>query len=96
MVIAEISAFPIGKGESLGESVAEVLGVIKGSGLKYEPGPMGTAVEGEWDEVMKLITMCREVLLRSNNRIYMTIKIDERKGSNHSMAHKMRAVEGRI
>lgn len=96
MVIAEISAFPIGKGESLSESVAEVVKVIKGSGLKYQLGPMGTAIEGEWDEVVKLITRCRDVLIQSNNRIYMTIKIDERKNMAHGMAHKMSAVENKL
>lgn len=96
MVIAEISAFPIGKGESLSESVAEVLRVIRESGLKYQLGAMGTVVEGEWDEIIKVITGCREVLVRSNNRIYMTIKIDERKAVNHDMVHKLRAVEEKL
>lgn len=96
MVVAEISAFPIGKGESLSEWVGEVVRAIKESGLKYQLGPMGTTVEGEWDEVVKLITKCRDVLIRSNNRIYMTLKIDERKTVTHGMAHKIRAVEDRL
>ena len=96
MVVAEISAFPIGKGESLSESVAEVVKVIKESGLKYQLGSMGTAVEGEWDEIMKLFTRCRNVLIQSNNRIHMVLKIDERKGVTHNIAYKIRAVEDKV
>ena len=96
MVIAEISAFPIGKGESLSESVAGVLRIIKESGLEYQLGPMGTTIEGEWDEVIKVITGCRQELIKSNNRIYMTLKIDERKEATHGMLHKMKAVEDKL
>ena len=96
MVIAEISAFPIGKGESLSESVAGVVRVIKESGLKYQLGPMGTTVEGEWDDIMNLVNGCRNVLVESNNRIYMVLKIDERKNSKHGMAHKTGAVKDKL
>ena len=96
MVIAEISAFPIGKGESLSESVAEVVKVIKASGLNYQFGSMGTSVEGEWSEVMKLVDKCRDVLIESNNRIYMVLKIDERKDLKHDMNHKVKAVDERL
>lgn len=96
MVVAEISAFPIGKGESLSESVAEVVRVVKERGLKYQLGPMGTTVEGEWDEIVELFTKCRNVLIESNNRVYMSLNIDERKDVTHDMAHKIRAVEDRV
>lgn len=96
MVIAEISAFPIGKGESLSAAVAGVIKVIKESGLDYQLGPMGTTVEGDWDQVMRVISGCREALIQSNNRIYMTLKIDERKGETHGMVHKMKAVEEKL
>ncbi len=92
MVVAEISAFPVGKGESLGESVAEVVEVIKRSGLKYQIGAMGTTVEGEWDQIVELFTRCRNALTLSHNRIYMCLKIDERKTPTHNIAHKMDAV----
>ena len=96
LVVAEISAFPIGKGESLSKPVAEVVKVIKESGLKYQIGAMGTTVEGEWHQIMKLFTKCRNKLIASNNRIYLILKIDERKSPTHSMAHKIKAIKEKM
>lgn len=93
MVVAEISAFPIGKGESLSKSVAEVVKIIKESGLKYQIGAMGTTVEGEWNQIMELFTECRNKLTESYSRVYMSLKTDERKTKSHSIAHKIKIVE---
>ena len=59
LVVAEISAFPIGEGESLSKSVAEVVKAIKESGLEYQIGAMSTAIEGEWEQIIKLFTKNR-------------------------------------
>ncbi|MEK7574201.1 MAG: MTH1187 family thiamine-binding protein, partial [Patescibacteria group bacterium] len=96
IVVAEISAFPIGEGESLSQSVAEAVKVIKESGLKYQIGAMGTAVEGEWGQIIKLFTKCRDKLIASHNRIYLMLKIDERKSPTHGIIHKIKAVEEKI
>ncbi|PIP43182.1 MAG: hypothetical protein COX17_08500 [Deltaproteobacteria bacterium CG23_combo_of_CG06-09_8_20_14_all_60_8] len=96
LVVAEISAFPIGKEESLSKSVAEVVKAIKESGLKYQIGAMGTTVEGEWNQIMKLFTKCRNKLITSNNRIYLMLKIDERKSPTHSIAHKIKVIREKI
>lgn len=96
IVVAEISAFPIGEGESLSQSVAKVVKVIKESGLKYQLGAMGTTVEGEWSRVIKLFTKCRDKLIASHNRIYLMLKIDERKSLVHGIAHKIKAVQEKM
>ncbi len=96
MVIAEIAAFPIGEGESLSKPVAKVVKIIKESGLKYQIGAMGTTVEGEWEEILELFTKCRNKLIESHNRIYMSLKTDERRTESHSLAHKIKAVEEKI
>ncbi|OGZ26757.1 MAG: hypothetical protein A2365_02500 [Candidatus Nealsonbacteria bacterium RIFOXYB1_FULL_40_15] len=91
MVIADLTIFPVGAGEGLALEVAKVVKVIKGSGLKHLVGSMGTSVEGEWDEIMTLITQCR-ASLRGTHRVYYVIKIDERDDPEHSMEHKISAV----
>ncbi|MEK7624633.1 MAG: MTH1187 family thiamine-binding protein [Patescibacteria group bacterium] len=96
IVVAEISAFPIGEGESLSKSVAMVVKVIKESGLKYQLGAMGTTVEGEWGQVIKLFTECRNRLISSHNRIYLMLKIDERKSLTHGIVHKIKAIKEKI
>ena len=92
-LLAEFSIIPVGKGESLSKDVAEVLRIVEQSNLRYKFGPMGTTVEGEWEEVMGLIKRCRDKLLEGRSRVYLTIKIDDRKGAKNRITGKVRSVE---
>ena len=49
-MLAEFSIVPIGKDVSLSKYVAKSLDIIDKSGIEYRMNPMGTVVEGEWDE----------------------------------------------
>ena len=52
-MLAELEIIPIGtKSASLSGLLAEVAKLIDASGLDYRVGPMGTVVEGEWDQIM--------------------------------------------
>ena len=95
-MIAEFSIIPVGKGESLSADVAQVLEIVRESGLAYDLGPMGTSVEGEWDVVMALVKKCRDKLLETNNRIHITVKIDDRKGTAGRLKGKVESVESRL
>jgi len=94
--MAEFSMFPVDKGESLSEYVARVLGIIDGSGLSYRLNPMGTVIEGEWDEVMEVIKECHQQLAQDCNRISTSIKIDYRKGKEPRMDTKIKGVEEKV
>lgn len=87
---------PVGKGESLSKDIAQVLKVIDEGGLPYDFGSMGTTVEGEWDAVMDLVKDCHDKMLESNNRIYLVIKIDERKGAKDRITGKVKSVEEKL
>ncbi len=79
-MLAELELVPVGtKSASLSTLLVEVAKMIDGSGLDYRVGPMGTVVEGEWDQVMQLAKRCHEVLLQSTDRVMTTIRIDDRK-----------------
>jgi uncharacterized protein (TIGR00106 family) len=58
VVLLEFSMFPSTKGESMSQYVARILDVIDKSGLPYQLTVMGTIIEGEWDEVMGVVTDC--------------------------------------
>ena len=62
MLLAEISMWPMDKGESVGAYVAPLLDIIDRSGLAYRLGPLGTSIEGEWDDVMSVLRQCFEHL----------------------------------
>ncbi len=93
MIMVEMSMFPVDKGESLSAYVAEVLDIVDQSGLHYRLNPMGTVIEGGWDEVMAVVKQCHQALEQDCNRIATTIKIDFRKGNTLRMEAKMEAVE---
>jgi len=93
MVLAEFSMFPTDKGESVSAYVSQVINEIDKSGLNYKLTPMGTVLEGSWDEVMDLISRCFKILEPQSNRIYSVIKIDYRKTDKSRMASKVEKIE---
>jgi uncharacterized protein (TIGR00106 family) len=95
-VIVDFSIFPVDKGESVSAYVSRAVKLIKESGLAHQLGPMGTSIEGEWDEVMALVGRCLEALKKDCSRVYMTIKVDYRKGASGRMTHKIQSIESNV
>ena len=93
-MIAEISVIPIGEGIDLASYVARVVKIIDESGLDYKLNAMGTVVEGDSDRVFDLIKKCHNKMLETAQRVYTTVKIDERKDKKVKMIeHKVQAIE---
>jgi uncharacterized protein (TIGR00106 family) len=95
-MLAEFSIIPIGVGVSVGYQLAEVLKIVDASGLPYKVNPMGTVVEGEWDEIMKLIHKCHSAAMKSGERMLTTIAIDDRKGKPDRIQEKVKSIERRL
>ena len=96
MVLLEFSMSPFDKGESLSQYVARSIDIVDKSGLPYQLTPMGTIVEGEWDEVMAVVTACFKRMSVDCNRVTTSIKIDYRAGKVGRMQAKVRAVEEKL
>ena len=96
MVLLEFAMYPVGKGESLSPYVARSLDIIDRSGLAYQLTPMGTILEGEWDEVMAVVTACFEAMRADCPRIEVALKVDYRAGDGSRLASKVAAVEERL
>ena len=94
--LAELSIFPLDKGASVSSYVAKMLKIIQNSALEYELGPMGTCIEGEWEEVMDVVDKCFKTLAAECNRIYINLKIDYRKGRNNGLKTKVQSVRGKL
>lgn len=45
--------------------VDEVIAYIKSTGLNYFVGPCETSIEGEYDELMKIVKECQKVAVRA-------------------------------
>ncbi len=95
-MLAEVSIIPIGIGSSIGDKLAEVLKIIDASGLPYKVNPMSTVIEGEWDEIMKLIKNCHEAVMKTGERAITTITIDDRKGKPNRIEEKVKSIEKRL
>lgn len=93
MVMIEFSMFPLDKGESLSPYVARILDVIDRSGVNYRLNPMGTVLEGEYDEVMKVVRACFKELEKDCSRISMTLKMDYRKTGESRLSKKVEKLE---
>lgn len=95
-VLLEFSMSPFDKGESLSEYVARSLDIIDKSGVPYRLTPMGTVLEGEWDEVMAVVTACHERMRQDCVRISTSIRIDYRAGKSRRLESKIDAIESRL
>ncbi len=96
MVLLEFSMAPTGQGESLSEHVARILDVIDRSGVPYQLTPMGTILEGEWDQVMGVVTACFRTLEADCPRIGVHLKVDYRAGPAGRLQAKTAKVEERL
>ena len=93
MVLLEFSMSPISKGESVSAYVARSLDIIDRSGLPYQLTPMGTIIEGEWAEVMAVVTACFEAMRKDCDRISTSVRIDYRAGPGGRLKAKVESVE---
>jgi uncharacterized protein (TIGR00106 family) len=95
-MLVEFIILPLGSSSSIGDQIAEVLRIVDASGLPYKINPMGTVVEGEWDEIMKLIKKCHKKVMSGEDRVVTTISIDDRKGKPKRIDEKVKSIERRI
>lgn len=93
MVLVEFSMFPTDKGESVSKYVSQIIDEIDKSGVTYQLTPMGTILEGSWDDVFGLISRCFKVLEPQANRVYSSIKVDYRKCDTSRMSSKIDKIQ---
>ena len=96
MVLLEFSMSPLGKGESVSQYVARSLEIVDRSGVDYRLHAMGTVLEGDWNEVFRVVTRCFEAMRKDCNRISVAIKVDYRKGKRGRLTAKVASVERKL
>jgi uncharacterized protein (TIGR00106 family) len=98
--MVELSLFPVDQGVSLSPYVARSVAIIRQSGLPCRLGPMGTCIEGPFEEVMAVVNRCVADLSRDCQRVYLTIKADLRREAADSpggrLEAKVASVEARL
>ena len=96
MVLLEFSMFPLDKGESLSRYVARSLDIIDRSGLDYRCHAMGTVLEGEFDDVIRVVRECFETMSADCDRVECSIKLDFRRGRQGRLEAKVASVEEKL
>jgi uncharacterized protein (TIGR00106 family) len=96
MVLLEFSMSPMDKGESVSDYVSRSLEIVSDSGVDYRLNPMGTVLEGEWEEVMSVVKKCYETMRSDCKRITCSVKIDYREGIKGRLESKMASVENKL
>lgn len=90
--LVAVAIAPFGVGEELSAEVAEVVKVIRESGLPNKTYSMFTEIEGEWDEVMKVVKEATYVLAEKGIRTEAILKADIRPGFTNTMEAKVEKV----
>jgi uncharacterized protein (TIGR00106 family) len=95
-MLIEFSIVPIGSGSSIGDRLSEVLRIVDDSGLPYKVNPMGTVVEGEWEDLFRLVKKCHKAVMKREERVLTNISVDDRKGKKNRIEEKVKSVEKRL
>ena len=95
-ILLEFSIYPLGKGQSVSKYVARSLKIIDASGLPYKLHAMGTVLEGDYDECMRVVRKCFEAMTKDCGRVEIVLKVDYRKGRKGALSAKVASVERRL
>ena len=99
MAIIEVSIVPIGTPTpSLSDYVARAFAVLQHQkALKYELTPMGTIVEGDLDEALKVIRQMHDSVFGEGvRRVVTKITIDDRRDKAATMEDKVSSVKDKL
>lgn len=91
-----VAIAPFGVGDELSEYVAEVVKVIRESGLPNKTTSMFTEIEGEYDKVMEVVKKATFVLAEKGIRTEVIMKMDIRPGYTDTMNGKLDRLESQI
>ncbi len=90
--LVAVAISPCGTGEELSAEVAEVVKVIRESGLPNHTTSMFTEIEGEWDDVMRVVKAATFVLAEKGIRTEVVLKADIRPGFTNMIHSKVEKV----
>jgi uncharacterized protein (TIGR00106 family) len=98
MAVVFLSITPIGTGTpSVSRYVAGVEKILRKSGLTNQLTAMGTIIEGDLDEILKVVRRMHEhPFTQGAVRVSTLVKIDDRRDQEHTIEGKMRSVEEKL
>ncbi len=98
MAVVFLTITPLGTGTpSVSRYVAGVERILRATPLKHQLTAMGTIIEGDLDEILAVVRKMHEhPFTQGAVRVSTLLKIDDRRDQEHTIAGKMRSVEGKL
>jgi uncharacterized protein (TIGR00106 family) len=98
MAVAFLTITPLGTATpSVSHYVAGVERILRETGLTHQLTAMGTIIEGEVDEILAVVRrMHEQPFIQGALRVSTSLRIDDRRDKEHTMAGKMRSVEEKL
>ena len=98
MAVVFLTITPLGTGTpSVSRYVAGVERILRGTKLKHQLTAMGTIVEGDLDEILRVVREMHEhPFTQGAVRVSTLVKIDDRRDKEHTIDGKMRSVEEKL
>ena len=95
MAIVMINVIPLGTGDSsVSQYVARAVKVLQQEKISYEATPMGTALEGELDDILPICRKMHEAVFGEDiGRVVTILSIDDRRDKQSTMRGKMQGLE---
>ena len=91
--VAEVTIAPSGQGEEMSAYVAQVIKVIRDSGLPNQTNAMSTVVEGDLHQVMEVTQEATRVLAEQGYRTGVSLRLDIRPGKRDQIHEKVELVD---
>lgn len=91
--VAAVAIAPSGVGAELSEYVAQAISVIRESGLPNETNAMFTNIEGNLDDVLRVVRDATMVLAEQGYRTGVSLKLDIRPGFSGQLKEKPQLVD---
>jgi uncharacterized protein (TIGR00106 family) len=98
MAVVFLTITPIGTATpSVSRYVAGVERILRESGLVSQLTAMGTIIEGDLDEILRVVRRMHEhPFTQGAVRVSTLVKIDDRRDKEHTIAGKMKSVEEKL
>ena len=92
-MLVELNINLLGRGTHLSADLAEILKTVDESQLRYCLTPLGTCIEGNWDEVMPLVKRCHEKARGLSAHVMTTLRIEDEEGAIDKLNENIASVE---
>jgi uncharacterized protein (TIGR00106 family) len=98
MAVVFLTITPLGTGTpGVSSYVAGVERILRETRLTHQLTAMGTIIEGDLDEILAVVRRMHEhPFTQGAMRVSTSLRIDDRRDKEHTIAGKMRSVEEKL